>query len=76
MLFVRVAWGIAWLLVLAAAILYFSDPTTAAWYAYIAAAMPLVGLILLRVLAIQKGRDEPAVGPGGGANGGTPFGPP
>jgi len=65
------------LLVLSAGVFYVSDPTTTAWYLYIVAALPLVILILLRVLAIQKGRgDEPFVGPGPGMGGGSPFGPP
>ena len=77
MVIVRLAWTFAVLLVIAAGMFYVSDPTTTAWYLYIVAALPLVALVWLRVLAIQKGRgDKPVVGPGGGMSGGTPFGPP
>jgi hypothetical protein len=63
--------------VVAVGIVYVSDPSTTNWYLYIVAALPLVILMLLRCLAIQKGRNEPAVdNRGGGISDGVPFGPP
>jgi Na+/proline symporter len=77
MLVVRLIWVGAVLLVIAVGILYVSDPSTMNWYLYLLAALPLVILMLLRALAIQKGRDEPAVdNRGWGIDGGGPFGPP
>jgi len=78
MLIVRLLWVCAVLPVIAAGVYYISDPSTAAWYVYIVAAVPLVVLLFLRVMAIQKGRGEPFTGPGpgGGWGGSGPYGPP
>ena len=74
---VRLIWVCALLPVVAVGVLYVDDPSTTNWYLYIVAALPLVILMLLRTLAIQKDRDEPAVdNRGGEIGGGVPFGPP
>jgi hypothetical protein len=76
-LIVRLIWVGALLPVIAVGVLYVSDPSTTNWYLYIVAALPLVILMVLRALAIQKDRDEPAVdNRGWGIDGGGPFGPP
>jgi hypothetical protein len=74
---VRLIWVAALMPIVAMGILYVSDPSTTNWYLYLVAAAPLVLLMFLRVMAIQKGRDEePVDNRGAGLPGGGPFGPP
>lgn len=65
MIVVRVLWTVAAVLVIAAGVLYVSDPSTTNWYLYFVGAAPLVLLIALRVFAIQKRNPRSKLGPGG-----------
>lgn len=75
MILVRALWTFAIILLLAAAALYISDPSTGNWYLYFVGAAPLVLLIALRVFAIQKRNPDSSIDPGG-ARGPGLFEPP
>jgi hypothetical protein len=74
MLLVRLLWIATSLLALAGDVFYVIDSNTTMWYVGIAAALPLVILITLRVLAIEKRQDEPTRFISGDLQG--PLGPP
>jgi hypothetical protein len=75
-LIARLIWVGAVLPVIAVGVLYVSDPSTTNWYLYGLAALPLCGLVLLRLLAIEKQKDEPTNFGPSWSDGSGPMGSP